>query len=206
MTKSSRALEAIFRDCAAFLEEVYRDEPKVPVFGEGDPASPLMMVGEAPGAEETRLRRPFVGKAGKNLDEFLQVVNLKREDLYITNVVKFRPTKTHERTGSLSNRPPTKEEILICMRFLWREIETVQPSVIVTLGNTPLQALLEDPKATIGTLHGQEIPGQHGDARYILFPLYHPASLIYNRSLAPVYRQDLEKLRRFLTLQDIFPD
>jgi len=130
----------------------------------------------------------------------------QRAVLKTIRVGDYRNEKKSFNTIGDQPQKPTKEEILICMRFLWREIETVQPSVIVTLGNTPLQALLEDPKATIGTLHGQEIPGQHGDARYILFPLYHPASLIYNRSLAPVYRQDLEKLRRFLTLQDIFPD
>jgi len=131
-------------------------------------------------------------------------VELRREDIFITNVVKFRPTKVNERTGSLSNRPPTREEILLCRRFLMREIECVQPSVLVTLGNTPLQAILQD-KTVIGAVHGTRIPVSVEGVDLILFPLYHPASIIYNRALAPVYHGDLEQLKAFLQIQDIFP-
>ena len=81
------------------------------VFGEGDVDSPMVLVGEAPGEQETIQQRPFVGKAGKNLEEFLDALEIQRGDLYITNVVKFRPFKINEKTGRLSNRPPTREEI-----------------------------------------------------------------------------------------------
>lgn len=203
MTKSSEALERIAEECSAFLLDLYRDAPVVPVMGEGDPGSPLMMVGEAPGAEETKLRRPFVGKAGKNLDEFLRAVGLRREEIYISNVVKFRPVRVHERTGSLSNRPPTKKEVQACMPYLWREIGAVRPSVVVTLGNTPLKALTEDPDVTIGAVHGTAIPREREGLSFCLFPLYHPASIIYNRELEAVYREDLGRLRRFLEEREI---
>ena len=201
--KCSDQLEKIAADCSSFLEERYGKGTITPVMGEGDPGSRIMMVGEAPGAEETRLRRPFVGKAGRNLDEFLETVGLDRKDLYITNTVKFRPVKIHERTGSLSNRPPTKKEVNDCLPFLKREIEAVKPLVVVTLGNTPLQALADDKKAVIGSVHGIEIPVIWPQVSFCLFPLYHPASIIYNRSLGEIYLQDLAKLRMYLEEREI---
>ena len=113
MVKQSKEkqLEKLKQECTKFFDELYRPDKKILVFGEGNPNARLLLVGEAPGKQETLQRRPFVGQAGKNLDEFLQVVGLKREDLYITNVVKFRPFKLNEKTGRTSNRPPTREEI-----------------------------------------------------------------------------------------------
>ena len=87
------------------------------VYGEGNENAAVLLVGEAPGAEETRLSRPFVGKAGRNLDEFLFVLGLRRQDIYITNVVKFRPIKISEK-GTLSNRPPQTEELTASYNFV----------------------------------------------------------------------------------------
>ena len=109
-----RQLDKISHDCTTLLATVYPDRPKVPVYGEGDPEAAIMLIGEAPGAQETEQRRPFVGKAGQNLNAFLEAIGMTREALYITNAVKFRPFKVHPRTGSLSNRPPTREEIALC--------------------------------------------------------------------------------------------
>ena len=153
------------------------------VFGEGPKNPKLMLIGEAPGEQESLMGRPFVGKAGKNLDHFLALVGLVRGDIYITNVVKFRPTKTGA-TGRLSNRPPTREEIA-----------RVNPGVIATLGNVPLQAVT-DSRITIGEAHGRLTAA--GETGRPLFPLYHPASLIYNRALAPVYEQDVRALADML--------
>jgi len=200
-----RALAEVRKDCALFFNEIYREQPKTLVMGEGNPSAAIFLVGEAPGEQETLQGRPFVGKAGKNLDEFLRVVDLRREDLYITNVVKFRPTKVNEKTGTVSNRTPSREEILLCLRFLLREIEAVEPQVVVTLGNTPLQALLGETKTVIGSCHGVLRPACFMGVSCLHFPLYHPASVIYNRALASVYREDLLRLRSFLEIQDLYP-
>ena len=166
------------------------------VFGEGPSGAQLMLIGEAPGAEETRLSRPFVGKAGKNLDEFLAAVQLERQNIYITNVVKFRPYKTSAK-GTLSNRPPEKDEIACMKPLLLHEIEAIHPRVVVTLGNVPLKCLAGI-NATIGTHHAAPITAGALTHKFMLFPLYHPASIIYNPSLRIVYDQDLVKLRRLL--------
>ena len=121
-------------------------------------------------------------------------VGLVRGDIYITNVVKFRPTKTGA-TGRLSNRPPTREEIALFRPWLMAEIARVNPGVIATLGNVPLQAVT-DSRITIGEAHGRLTAA--GETGRPLFPLYHPASLIYNRALAPVYEQDVRALADML--------
>ena len=164
------------------------------VFGEGPQNPKLMLIGEAPGEQESLQGRPFVGKAGKNLDHFLELVGLVRGEIYISNVVKFRPTQTGA-TGRLSNRPPTKEEIALFRPWLMAEIARVNPGVIATLGNVPLQAVTNS-RLTIGEAHGQLMTA--GETGRPLFALYHPASLIYNRTLAPVYEQDVRKLAEIL--------
>lgn len=184
-----------------FFSSLWPAEEKVLVFGEGRSQQPaIMLIGEAPGEQETLQRRPFVGKAGKNLDGFLEVVGLRREELYITNVVKIRPTKVSGK-GRLSNRPPNREELALFTPFLMEEILTVQPRLIVTLGNTPLQALM-GAKTVIGSVHGsmQQVTVVHEkqSADFALFPLYHPASIIYNRALTEVYQADLTALRASL--------
>lgn len=172
------------------------------VFGEGNATRPpLMLIGEAPGEQEARQGKPFVGKAGKNLTAFLKQVELRREDLYISNTVKLRPSKVSA-AGRTVNRPPTREEIAFFLPWLIREIGLVQPRALVTLGNVPLKALAGWGE-TIGACHGcwREIRIPAEDARGItlpLFPLYHPASVLYNRALEAVYQEDLQALCRTL--------
>lgn len=179
-------LKRLYEECAQYFDGLYAPEKKVYVFGDGDVNAKIVMVGEAPGEQETLLGKPFVGKAGKNLDEFLHMTGLKRADLYITNVVKFRPVKVSDK-GRASNRPPTREEIGLFLPFLLREMEILKPSVIVTLGNVPLKAL-HDQKAVIGECHGRLLDP--------VYPLYHPASIIYNRALKPVYEEDVLNFAR----------
>ncbi|WDU82851.1 uracil-DNA glycosylase [Caloramator sp. Dgby_cultured_2] len=136
------------------------------VFGEGAKNAKIMLIGEAPGRFEEEIGRPFVGQAGKNLDEFLNILGLNRDDLYITNVVKFRPTKKDAKTQRLSNRAPNKKEIELSKEFLIKEIEFIKPKIIVTLGNVPLKALLYD-KASIGEYHGKLV--NLDDKKYSLF-------------------------------------
>ena len=134
--------------------------------------------------------RPFVGKAGKNLDEFLELSGFDRGELYITNVVKFRPTKVSA-AGRTINRTPTREEVQLFLPWLKKEIATIKPECVVTMGNTALSALYG--KAAIGAVHGQFLEAEGR----LLYPIYHPASLIYNRALGDTYREDLQRLAQW---------
>ena len=184
-----------------FFSTLWPAEQKTLVFGEGRvDHPPVMLIGEAPGEQETLQGRPFVGKAGKNLDGFLEAVQLRREDIYISNVVKVRPTKVSA-TGSVSNRPPNREELLLFTPYLMEEILLVRPGVIVTLGNVALRALMGR-AATVGQMHGQPaeavVRHEKQSLEVPVFPLYHPASIIYDRSLAAVYQADLKALQAWL--------
>lgn len=167
------------------------------VLGSGNQSAQIMLIGEAPGREEVQAGRPFVGKAGKNLDFFLEATGLAREELYLTNVVKFRPVRISSK-GTVSNRPPSQEEITLCTPYLEAEIEQVSPRLILTLGNIALQAMLGR-EAKIGQYHGREALTAGGKT---VFALYHPASIIYNPKLKQTYAEDLARLRAYLTKRD----
>lgn len=175
------------------IAERYPDERIV--FGYGNLNSNIMLIGEAPGSKEAELGKPFVGQAGKHLDEFLQILNIKKEDVYITNSVKFRPTKINPKTGRLSNRTPTTKEIDDFREFIYEEIDIIRPEIIVTLGNIPLKSIFND-NTKIGDVHGKLLSVEINGQEYNLFPLYHPAAVIYNKGLKDVYISDLEKLKK----------
>ena len=187
--------EDLHQALRAFIAGVMPGRENALVFGEGPQRPRLMLIGEAPGEQETLQGRPFVGKAGQNLDHFLALAGLCREEIYISNAVKLRPTKTGK-TGRLSNRPPTKDEIALFRPWLLREITEVAPQMIATLGNVPLRAVTGR-SLTIGEVHGQVIDA--GETGLPLFALYHPASLIYNRALSDVYEQDVRALAQRLS-------
>lgn len=174
------------------IGEVYDGERKVLVHGEGSIGARVMLIGEAPGEQETLQRRPFVGKAGKNLDEFLTLAQLDRSALYVSNTVKFRPTKISA-AGRVVNRPPTREEINLFLPWLKQEISLVGPQVVVTLGNVPLRALMGG-KTVIGDVHGRFQQTED----MLLYPMYHPASMIYNPALREVYGEDIRRLAAWL--------
>lgn len=187
------------------------------VWGFGSPDSPVMLVGEAPGKDEVLQGRPFVGKAGKMLTAFLEGAGLNREDLFISNAMKYRLSKAGARPGTLVNRPARREEILFSSEYLKREAEIIRPKAVVTLGNVPLKAVTyvsaiagckhcknhPDEKCSfsdlpdIGAVHGIPIENAFGMAGITLFPLYHPASVIYNRGLEEAYKNDLKKFFSF---------
>ena len=148
--------------------------------GEGSPEAEVMFVGEAPGANEDRLGRPFVGRAGMLLEELLAEAGLAREDVWITNVVKARPPK---------NRDPRAPEVAHCMPWLETEVELIAPRVIVPLGRHALKHFAPDAK--IAEVHGTLV-GER------LFPLYHPAAAMYNRSLRETLFSDARALRATL--------
>jgi DNA polymerase len=198
--QKAKQLQKLRQESISFFREIYKDEEKILVFGEGNPDAPLVLVGEAPGQQEVVQQRPFVGQAGQNLNEFLEILGIKREDIYITNAVKFRPVKVDPATGRVSNRPPNREEIELSRGLLYKELCIIRPTLVVSLGNVPLKVLSDDNRITIGQVHGTPIDiavGEEG-VRMTLFPLYHPASIIYRPQLKEVYLEDVEKLRRYL--------
>ena len=176
-------------------EAVLEGDYDHPVFGEGNLPSPLLLVGEAPGREEAASGRPFVGRAGRQLNALLAAAGIDRQDVYVTNVVKFRPVVRGK--NSVRNRTPSREEWHAGLPLLKTELEAASPKWIATLGNTPLSAMLtigELEKKPVGVLHGTVISMQVGGREYRLFPLYHPASGIYNPALLPVMEADAVKL------------
>ena len=149
------------------------------VMGEGSLRAKYLFVGEAPGKNEDKSGRPFVGAAGKKLEHFLSSVGLRREDVYITNIVKYRPPK---------NRDPLPEEKQEFLPYLKREIALVNPNVIVPLGRHAMNQFLPD--AVISEAHGQVFKFD----KYKVFPLYHPAALIYNKNLNKEMEKDFRNL------------
>lgn len=154
------------------------------VLGEGNSNADVMFIGEAPGQKEDELRRPFVGAAGKFLDELLASINLKREDVYISNVVKYRPP---------NNRDPEPIEKEQCMPWLMLEIALVRPRVIVPLGRHSLMHFF--PQMTISTAHGNAFPLTKD---VTIFPIYHPAAALHNGNLRSSLQSDFRKLGDFL--------
>lgn len=185
-------IEDIYKRMNEESSKIFKDR-KV-VFGEGNTGAEIMLIGEAPGGEEEKQGHPFVGSAGKNLNGFLEILELKREDIFLSNVVKIRPFKINEKTGRKVNRPPDKSEIDFFKPFLIEEIKEVSPKLIVTLGNTALRAVTDDKSALIGDFHGKVTETKQGK----LFALYHPASIIYNIKLKDTYNSDLQILKGIL--------
>ena len=154
------------------------------VLGEGSPTAEIMFIGEAPGQKEDELGRPFVGPAGQFLDELLGTIGLKRSDVYISNVVKYRPP---------GNRDPTPEEKEQCMPWLKQEIAIIKPTVIVPLGRHALGHFFT--KLSITDAHGK--PQKLSDT-VTVFPIYHPAAALHNGSLRQALYDDFKALGKFL--------
>ena len=154
------------------------------VFGVGNPNADLMFVGEAPGADEDIQGEPFVGRAGQLLTKIIEAINLRREDVYIANVIKCRPPQ---------NRNPEPDEVEQCQPFLFRQIDVIKPKVIVALGKFAAQCLLKtaDP---ITRIRGREY--RYRDA--ILMPTYHPAYLLRNPSSKREVWEDMKRVRELL--------
>ncbi len=151
--------------------------------GEGPPTAPVLFIGEAPGFHEDRQGQPFVGPAGQFLRELLEVAGLKRADVFITNIVKCRPP---------SNRDPLPNEIAACSEYLTRQIASINPRVIVTLGRHSMSRFL--PGVTISKIHG--VP--HVVNGLTIFPMYHPAAALHQRALRQTLLDDMQKLPSIL--------
>ncbi len=197
LTKTEEKLKMLYKECRSVFAGCET------VMGEGSVNAELMLIGEAPGKDEVKESRPFVGAAGKNLDIFISMLGITRAGIYITNAIKYRLSELNAKSGRIRNRPATWEEVERSREYLLREIGLIRPKVIVTLGNVPLRAISGDRKMVIGKEHG--VPGEmkYELTDYITFPLYHPASLIYNRDLKPVYDIDIIKLKKMLASKNI---
>lgn len=151
--------------------------------GEGAEDADILFIGEAPGFNEDREGRPFVGAAGAFLDELLSSIGLSRKDVYIANVIKCRPQ---------GNRDPLPAEIKACKPWLDRQIELIQPKIVVTLGRYSLARYIAT--ESIGKVHGK--PRKIGDV--LCFPMYHPAAALHQGSLRKVIEEDMRRLPQLL--------
>jgi DNA polymerase len=180
---SLQALESGKRaDLLAELAALAKAAPEPPalgtlretfVFATGNPEASLMLIGEAPGMDEERLGEPFVGKAGELLDKVLTAMGLKRRDVYISNIVKYRPKATEGDQGS-GNRKPTAREMEVCLPIVRREISIIRPKVIVALGGTAIGGLIGDADARITQLRGKFLRCQGVP----VMPTFHPSYLL----------------------------
>ncbi len=164
-----------------------------PVIGEGNHDAAIMFIGEAPGKAEAASGRPFVGASGKILTKLLEEIGLKREEVYITNIVKDRPPE---------NRDPQPEEIEIYGPFLDRQINIIQPRVIATLGRFSMIYImnkfsLQSELLPINQMHGKNFEAVTSYGKINIIPLYHPAASIYNQSLKEVLKEDFKILKKY---------
>jgi uracil-DNA glycosylase family 4 len=191
-------MKKIRDELLAFKESpiyAYRTTNKYfPVIGEGSHDAEIMFVGEAPGKTEAKTGKPFCGAAGKFLDYLLASINLKREDVYITNIVKDRPE---------DNRDPTPDEIALYAPFLDRQIQIIQPKVIATLGRHSMDYVmkkfgLDFDLGPISKIHGKIFETKASYGPLSIATLYHPAVALYNGGMRDVLKKDFEVLKKFV--------
>lgn len=165
---------------------------KNPVPGEGSLEPKIMFIGEAPGFNEDAQGIPFVGRAGKVLDELLEYIGLERKDVFIGNILKCRPP---------NNRDPQPEEIKACTPYLDRQIALIKPKMICTLGNFSTSYLLEKfgmKPESIGKIHGKVFSIRNLMLSSKIIPLYHPAAALRNPDLKSVIREDFRVLKELI--------
>jgi len=166
------------------------------VFGKGNPDAKIMFLGEAPGKSEDLQGIPFVGAAGKELDKLLQLIGLTLDDVYIANILKYRPP---------NNRDPTPEEIRNHTPYLIEQIRIINPRYVCTLGNYSTKFVMSSFSVDgmkkmpgITSLHGEPQEIDIGTLHFTLYPLYHPAAMLYNPKLRPELEMDIRKLGKLL--------
>lgn len=164
-----------------------------PVIGQGDHNASIMFIGEAPGENEAKTAKPFCGASGRVLDQMIESVGLKREDVYITNIVKDRPP---------GNRDPKPDEIALYSPFLDRQIDIIQPKVIATLGRFSMKFILEkfhcpEAETPISKLHGKVVDTKASYGNIVIIPLYHPAVALYNPSVRKTLEEDFQVLKLY---------
>lgn len=156
------------------------------VMGDGNPNADIVLIGEAPGKNEDEQGLPFVGAAGKFLNEMLEAAGMKRRDVYITNIVKYRPP---------NNRDPLPEEKKAFWPYLLRQLEIINPKVVITLGRHSGGYFIPD--LHISKDHGHPRKVKYHDQEFLVIPLYHPAAALYNGSMRSVLVDDFLKAAKY---------
>jgi len=159
------------------------------VMGDGNVDAQIVLIGEAPGKQEDLQGLPFIGAAGKFLDTMLESANIKRSDVYITNIVKYRPP---------NNRDPKPDEKDAFWPYLLRQLDVIKPQVVVTLGRHSMEYFL--PGQKIGEIHGQPKRILFGETKIVVVPLYHPAAALYNGSMRATLIDDFNKLLKIIDI------
>lgn len=159
------------------------------VMGDGNVDTDIVFIGEAPGKNEDETGLPFVGAAGKFLDEMLSTAGMSRSDIYITNIVKYRPP---------NNRDPLPEEKRAFWPYLVRQLDVIRPKIVVTLGRHSMEYFL--PEQKISAIHGQPKRISFGEDKIVIVPLYHPAAALYNGSMRATLIEDFMKLPTIINI------
>lgn len=165
------------------------EQAKNLVMGDGNIDAEIVLIGEAPGKNEDEQGLPFVGAAGKFLNSMLEDAGIKRSDVYITNIVKYRPP---------NNRDPLPDEKKAFWPYLVRQLDTIQPEIVVTLGRHSMEYFLPDRK--ISEIHGQPKRITFGDYKLVVVPLYHPAAALYNGGMRATLTDDFKKLLKIIEI------
>ncbi|MDX9913254.1 MAG: uracil-DNA glycosylase [Candidatus Moranbacteria bacterium] len=185
-----KELEKLNKEMLACSKCALRSGCKQVVPGAGSANAQILFIGEAPGKKEDELGVPFVGAAGKFLDEMLGIIKLKREDVYIANTVKCRPP---------ANRDPSQDEKDICFKWLEKQIAVIDPKIIVTLGRHSMNLFL--PELKISEAHGKALRKDFpGLGKRVFFTLYHPAAALYNGGMRETLIRDFKKIPKVLEL------
>lgn len=196
--KRHEQMKAIRDELLAFtaspLYEYRTKNGYFPVIGEGSHTAKIVFIGEAPGENEAKTARPFCGASGRILDELLKSIEIPRQDVYITNIVKDRPPE---------NRDPTTEEIELYAPFLDRQLAIIKPTIIATLGRFSMTYILNrlglaDQLTQISTMHGKSFTATPEWGRVQIIPLYHPAVALYQASMKQSLLEDFKVIKQIL--------
>lgn len=189
-------LQEVEKDILSNLQCPLKDVATNLVFGKGNPDAKIVFIGEAPGATEDKLGKPFVGRAGQELDKLLQTIGLTINDVYITNILKYRPPK---------NRDPKPEEIARHTPYLIAQIKIINPRVIITLGNFSTKFVLSKFSVEgmnkiegVSKLHGKPREVTVNENTWTVVPMYHPAAMLYRPQLREVIERDFKKVEKIL--------
>ncbi len=203
-TNKNKELELVKNKILTEMQCPLKDAAKNLVFGKGNPDASIMFIGEAPGAKEDELGIPFVGSAGKELDKLLRSINLTLDDVYIANILKYRPP---------ANRDPSIDEIYRHTPYLIEQIKIIKPKIICTLGNYSTKFVLAqfnipNMKKIVGIteLHGKINPITIDEMNFTVIPLYHPAAMLYNPKLRPILGEDFLIMAKILGLKPKKPE
>ncbi|HOV68764.1 MAG TPA: uracil-DNA glycosylase family protein [Clostridia bacterium] len=198
--EKEKEIDKIYADLERLLPQVYGSD-RIIVRGEGNLCAKVLIVGYVPSGQEIIMKRPFAGVNGRYLKEFFRLLGgIEREDVYMTYLCKFRPCRISKDNTSTS-RPPNKEETGLFLPFLYREIETVDPAVIIAFGNGVVGELVDG--GSLAQFHGRPVALYLKKRPYTLFALMHPSGAAFSAKAREEYLADADRLSRYLIAKGI---